>query len=282
MLSTFVRTITRNGVTQGIFIEGGLTRDGAFLEPKVGMLDYIVGSKRDPEFTTPLVLIPTAINYDRVLEDRHLTEELLGHEDRSTRSEKLRTTLGFLFKNFWRGVFGRFKRFGYAVVTFGEPLSVDDFLREHPNLLAPDFAARKPVLHALADRFLRRISAAIRVTRVTLAAGIFQSESPRPLTDAEIAAKIDVLRQSSRDRSWRLRETNGEETWRAARRILELRRLIIPAERWRSDLFEGDGVPVVEDAWQWNPAEILLRDYYANSLRPFEEIERRGWPAKSF
>src|SRR5438034_775704 len=63
VLSTFVRTITSNGVTQGVFIEGGLTRDGAFQKPKLGMLDYIVSAKRDPEFTAPLVLIPTAINF---------------------------------------------------------------------------------------------------------------------------------------------------------------------------------------------------------------------------
>src|SRR6202165_3554832 len=30
ILSTFVSTITKNGVTQDVFIEGGLTRDGAF------------------------------------------------------------------------------------------------------------------------------------------------------------------------------------------------------------------------------------------------------------
>ncbi len=52
ILSKFVQTITKNGVTQGIFIEGGLTRDGAFLKPKLGMLDYIVTAKRDPEFTS--------------------------------------------------------------------------------------------------------------------------------------------------------------------------------------------------------------------------------------
>src|SRR5437763_5331128 len=99
VLSTFVQTITKNGVTQGIFIEGGLSRDGAFQKPKLGMLDYIVTAKRDAAFGGPLFIIPTAINYDRVLEDRNLTEELLGREDRSTKGEKLSTTFGFLFKN---------------------------------------------------------------------------------------------------------------------------------------------------------------------------------------
>ena len=62
--------------------------------------------------------------------------------------------------------------------------------------------------------------------------------------------------------------------------MLERRHLIEPAEKWRSDLFEGEGVPVIEDAWQWNPREILLRDYYANSLLTFDEVKQRGWPER--
>src|SRR5947209_13610400 len=251
VLSSFVSTITKNGVTQGVFIEGGLTRDGAFQKPKLGMLDYIVTAKRSPEFTEPLFIIPTAINYDRVLEDRNLTEELVGREDRLTRVEKLRTTFDFLFKNFWRGVFRRFKRYGYAIVSFGEPIAVDAFIRDHPSILSPDFEQRKPELRALADSVMHAISAALPVTPVTLAARIF-SESREPLTDAEIVVRMDGYRDRWRDRIWLLRENNGTDMWRYARRILELRRLITPAQRWRSDLFEGEGVPVLEEAWQWN------------------------------
>ena len=40
------------------------------------------------------------------------------------------------------------------------------------------------------------------------------------------------------------------------------------------------GVPVIEEAWQWNPRETLLRDYYANSLMTFDEVKRRGWPER--
>src|SRR5258708_6341279 len=92
ILSTFVSTITKHGVTQGVFIEGGLTRDGAFQKPKLGMLDYIVAGKRDPGFSAPLFLIPTAINYDRVPEDRNLTEELVGQEDRPAVRSPVHTT----------------------------------------------------------------------------------------------------------------------------------------------------------------------------------------------
>ena len=279
VLSSFVGTITRHGVTQGIFIEGGLSRDGAFLKPKLGMLDYIVQAKRSPEFTEPLFIIPTAINYDRVLEDRNLTEELVGREDRLTRVEKLRTTFDFLFKNFWRGVFRRFKRYGYAIVSFGEPIAVDAFIRDHPSILSPDFEQRKPELRALADSVMHAISAALPVTPVTLAARIF-SESREPVTDAEMVVRMDGYRDRWRDRIWLLRENDGTDMWRYARRILELRRLITPAQRWRSDLFEGEGVPVLEEAWQWNPNQILLRDYYANSLMAFDDVKKRGWPER--
>lgn len=275
VLSSFVRTITKNGVTQGIFIEGGLTRDGAFMRPKLGMLDYIVTAKRDPDFTAPLFFIPTAINYDRVLEDRNLTEELVGKEDRSTKGAKLRTTFDFLFKNFWRGVFRRFKRYGYAIVSFGTPLLVDDFIREHPQILASDFDERKPHLRALAESVMAEIASALPVTPVTLAARVFAQRGV--VSDAEMVAAIE----RERGRLWLLREKTGEDVWREARWILELRRLIQPAQRWRSDLFDGEGVPVVEDAWQWNPDEILLRDYYANSLLTFAEVKQRGWPERA-
>jgi glycerol-3-phosphate O-acyltransferase len=275
VLSSFVRTITKNGVTQGIFIEGGLTRDGAFMKPKIGMLDYIVSAKRDPEFTAPLYIVPTAINYDRVLEDRNLTEELVGKEDRRTRGEKLRTSFDFLFKNFWRSLFRRFKRYGYAIVSFGTPLLVDDFIRQHPEILSAEFDQRKGALQSLADAVMVEISKALAVTPVTLAARIFRDK--QVVTDSEMAAAMD----RERDRLWLLREKTGEEVWRAARWMLELRRLIQPAEKWRSDLFAGEGVPVLEDAWQWNPAETLLRDYYANALLTFDEVKQRGWPERS-
>jgi glycerol-3-phosphate O-acyltransferase len=279
VLSSFVRTITKNGVTQGVFIEGGLTRDGAFQKPKLGMLDYIVTAKRDPAFDGPLVIIPTAINFDRVLEDRNLTEELIGREDRRSKGEKLSSTFDFLLKGFWRGLFRRFKRYGYAVVAFGKPIVVDDFARRHPALLAETYDERKEAMRELAEAIMSEISDALPVTPVCLAARVF-AEAKGPLTDGEIVAAIERYQERWRERVWIIREKTGREIWAAARNILELRHLIEPAEQWRSDLFEGEGVPVLEDAWIWNPRQILLRDYYANSLLTFDEVKRRGWPER--
>ena len=262
VLSGFVQTITRNGVTQGIFIEGGLTRDGAFQKPKLGMLDYIVNAKRDPEFEQPLVLMPTAINYDRVLEDRNLTEELMGREDRSTKLEKLNTTLEFLFKNLVRSFVKRFKRYGYAIVTFGTPVVVDDFIKEHPSLLANTFEERKEALTQLAELVMDEISRALPLTPVTLVARLFTQRET--WSESELAAALERERAAFADRVWLTREKTGAEIWNAARDILAIRHLIV----------ERDGL------WSWNADEPMLRDYYANSLLTFEEVKRRGWPER--
>jgi len=265
ILSKFVQTITRHGVTQGIFIEGGLTRDGAFQKPKLGMLDYIVSSKRNPEFTAPLYIIPTAVNFDRVLEDRRLTEELMGKEERSTRMEKLRTTAGYLFKNFFRSIFRRFKRYGYAIVTFGTPVSVDEFAREHPALLAETFEERKQDMQRLAERVMGEISAVLPVTPVTLIARIFEDHGDRTeISEQEIVAAVEGYRSRWAGRVWLIRERNASDIWRSARDILLLRHLL----------------EVVVGGWRWNPAEIPLRTYYANSLSTFEEVKSRGWPER--
>ena len=281
VLAKFVQTITKHGVTQGIFIEGGLSRDGAFQKPKLGMLDYLVTAKRDPEFDAPLYIIPTAVNYDRVLEDRNLTEELLGKEDRRTSGEKLKTTFDYLFRNFFRGIFKRFKRYGYAIVTFGNPISVDEFIKQHPDAVANTFEQRKPELQRLAELVMTEISNALPVTPVTLVAHAFARKAV--LTEEQMLAEIARLREEWRARTWLLREKTPAEIWKAARQVLELRHLIVPVEQWRDDLFaeELPSGAVLEDAWWWNPHERLLRDYYANAIVPFEEVKRRGWPPLS-
>src|SRR6476619_1553519 len=76
VLERYGQLITREGGTQGIFVEGGLTRDGKLRSPKIGLLDYVLGIGRDPAYAARLHVVPVAVNYDRVLEDRSLLREL--------------------------------------------------------------------------------------------------------------------------------------------------------------------------------------------------------------
>lgn len=124
VLERYVQTITRNGVTQGIFLEGGLSRDGWARPAKVGLLDYIVRTIRDPTFERDIWLVPVALNYDRVLEDRSLIRELTDHADRPGKLSQFATVSRFVSLNVVRLATGNLKRFGRVAVHFGPPQSV--------------------------------------------------------------------------------------------------------------------------------------------------------------
>lgn len=87
-----------NGVTRGIFIEGGLPRDGGFTDTKIGVIDYIMKIKSNPEFKGDVILVPVGINYDCFLEDRTLIDEWIRGKEKSGFRENMASLFKILFK----------------------------------------------------------------------------------------------------------------------------------------------------------------------------------------
>ena len=140
VLERYVQLITRNGVTQGIFLEGGLSRDGKIGKAKIGLLDYLLGVARDPELRKRLYIVPVAINYDRVLEDRSLLRELDAREGRALppKRAQLLEVMRYVWWNSARLVARRWKRYGRAAVVIGEPFPVAIQSAVHRRSFASD------------------------------------------------------------------------------------------------------------------------------------------------
>lgn len=253
VLERYVQLITRNGVTQGIFPEGGLTRDGRLRPPKLGLLDYLCRTVLDPEFDRDIWFVPVAINYDRVLEDRSLIRELVDPADRPGRLAQLSTVASYLLGNTIRLLTGRLQRYGRVAVNFGTPVSLRGWLRNRPpDLLTWSRERRLPALEELAQELLARIGAILPVTPVPLAAAALLSFGQSVIPRAALLERLDVLRD-------RLRDANAKvvrgalpihEVWARAWRMLRLRRLVV-AER--------DSLVVL-------PRGRPLLEYYANSI----------------
>jgi glycerol-3-phosphate O-acyltransferase len=186
VLERYVQRAVEAGITQGVFLEGGLTRDGALLPPKLGLLDYMARARAD------VVFIPVGINYDRVLEDVSLTEEALRGRAVSQpslpggRGRSLRRTAFWVLGLALRGATGRFHRMGYAVANFGPPVRA----RDH---LPGDFAdlgweVRKPHLSALAGHLMEAVRAQVPVTPVGLVAWSFLSLGSGSVPRGEVEA----------------------------------------------------------------------------------------------
>jgi glycerol-3-phosphate O-acyltransferase len=261
VLERYVQLITRNGVTQGVFLEGGLSRDGRFREPKLGILDYLVGVRRDPSFRRPLHVIPVAINYDRVLEDRSLLREIQTPEERPTRRQQAAEVVSYVVKVSLRFLLRRTRRYGRVCVNFGPPLDVDAWLAARPGILGLPREERLARIKELADDVMGRIAAIMPVTAVALAsAALLRSEGER-LSRARWESLMDDVRARLRQRDAHV--IGGE---RPSAEILD--RALVMLTMRRVVAHDGDGFRV-------DRAQEPLCRYYANSIAHFLEEPTR-------
>ncbi len=160
VLARYVQMATAGGATQAIFPEGGLSLDGGLRAPRLGLLNYVV-TGFDPEGARDVVFVPVSLNYDRVLEDRVLL--VAGREEKPRFRFSKRRMAGFVAHQFWLKMTGRFRRYGYAAVSFGAPVSLREFMRGQ---------ARENLTEALAAELMARIGAAVPVVPVPLVATV--------------------------------------------------------------------------------------------------------------
>jgi glycerol-3-phosphate O-acyltransferase len=193
VLERYIAMATENGVTQALYPEGGLTRDGLMREPRLGVLDYMLRGF-DPHADHDVVFIPLGINYDRTLEDRTL---LLDREPGGPRPGALGaawTTLRFVAQQVALMARSRWKRFGYACVNFGTPISVREWATardlDFRRLSKEDRFAR---IGELARRVMDEIGRLVPVLPVPLVATVFARNPGRGLAELEIKAEAGRL-----------------------------------------------------------------------------------------
>ncbi|MDB4881136.1 MAG: Glycerol-3-phosphate 1-O-acyltransferase [Gemmatimonadetes bacterium] len=254
VLERYVQLITREGVTQGIFVEGGLTRDGRLRAPKIGLLDYVLGIGRDPGFAARLHVVPVAINYDRVLEDRTLLRELESAPGapRTPRLTQLREVAGYLLSNTGRLASRRFRRYGRAAVVVGAPIPLAGWFARHPGLFALDRPERLGHVQALCDELLLRVGALVPVTPVPLVCAALQSFDADFVRHDALLERIGEMRGvlgtlNARDLG---ADRSSAETFDRAWRMLGMRHMVART---------GDGYLVL-------PRGRPLVSYYANSI----------------
>jgi glycerol-3-phosphate O-acyltransferase len=98
------------------YMEGGRSRSGKLMAPRLGLLSYVVDAIRRGK-CDDVQLIPVSIAYDQIQDVPEYAREAQG-------KEKERETIGWLF----RAVRSLRRRYGDIHIRFGEPVSVRDML----------------------------------------------------------------------------------------------------------------------------------------------------------
>ncbi len=253
VLGRYVHMATRQGVTQAIFPEGGLSRDGNLRDPKLGLLGYVV-SEFDAADDRDIVFVPVGLNYDRVLEDRILT----AHREREVSGRDFRVRIpamvAFLGTLLLRRITGRLYRFGYACVSFGRPLSLAQWQRERGIAFRElGQEARFEAVEKLAETLMQRIGAVIPALPVAMLSHLLLESGDEWVAETRMRQRAQELIQEleSRGAHVHLPRADHDYAFTTGLRMLALRNL---AQQ------NADG------QLRANPAEMTLLTYYANTI----------------
>src|SRR6185369_6064038 len=193
VLSRYVHLAVAGGLTQAMFPEGGLTRDGRLRPPKLGLLSYMV-SGFDPKGPRDAVFVPVGINYDRVLEDRVQTAALMTPEGEKPRFKFSPAVLaGFLWQNVMLRFRGRLYRYGYACVSFGKPVSLRQYVTERGiDFRTLDEQRRFAEIERLGEALMQQVGQVIPALPVSLVATVILGAA-KPLSALELKGEVEIL-----------------------------------------------------------------------------------------
>jgi len=248
VLERYVAMATAAGVTQAVFPEGGLSRDGRLRPPRLGILDYMLRAF-DPQSGRDVVFVPVGINYDRTFEDR----SFLVDRETSAKTGVILNTGRFVGRNLWLKARNEWYRFGYACVNFGSPLS----LREYAARRGVDFRGLSREEHSrrleeLARELMESVARVIPAVPVPLVATVFVREPARAWSELELKAAVLRLIEQLEAHGAHVYVPRGDQDYAIAvgLRMLTLRRLVEAAE----------------GLYRARPEELPLLTYYANSI----------------
>jgi glycerol-3-phosphate O-acyltransferase len=295
VLKRYVQLSAKRGVTQGIFPEGRLSRDGAMGPAKVGLLDCFVELCLDPEFKPDILLVPVGINFDRVLEDGALLAEAERGKEGVGIVGRLRSLGAFvvrgpitLVENGVRLLFGRTRRHGTAAVAFGEPISLRGFWRsEGVDVASLDPDERKAWLKSFGASLMAAIGKVVPATPVPIVAVAFERLGTVAVQRARLQSAVAGVLASLRDAGAPLVLGRAGAGARSVRRRLEREKEARSAETLdvEHELLADEEAGAVLDAALGilrrrrivrihddsvlpNPKRSRLLGYYAASLAP--------------
>ncbi len=253
VLSRYVAMATREGVPQAFFPEGGLSTDGKLREPKFGLLSYMLSgysqtSGRD------VVFVPVGINYDRVMEDRILTQKLEKDSTGRDYSISIKKAATFSAILIWRRLQGKLYKNGHACVSFGNPISLNEWVTR--NKITLDNITPKQnskIIEKLGDNLIEHVGNVIPIMPVALVASIFTKHKSKSFSELELKSEVFKLVKHYAKLGAHVHIPREDQDYAVSTglRMLTLRHIIIEDE---NGYFKA------------NPDETVILNYYANSI----------------
>ncbi|MBM4321676.1 MAG: hypothetical protein FJ125_17475, partial [Deltaproteobacteria bacterium] len=235
----YVRKLISEGFAIEFFIEGGRSRTGKLLPPRLGLLSMIVEAALGTTEKRPadVTFVPISVGYERIIEARSYTQELGG-------GHKKAENLGGLLAA--RRVLNR--RYGRLYVSFGEPLALAEVLG--PAVSGP--AAPRRLVQHLGERLVHGIEQAAIINPVALVALALMAHPRRGMAREELLVKVGWLLALARERGLPLSRIFADPLAPLVRRVESSREG--PLQETAAALAEGASAAAAPAAHAWGAA----------------------------
>lgn len=185
VIDAYMRRLVKDGYPLEFFLEGGRSRSGKVLSPKLGLLSIVVDAALGAK-ERPVWFCPISISYERTVEEQAYAKELIGSEKGKESFRALVTSARFLTRDY-----------GRLSVQFGTPILLDQVAEEvgaPPSSVGPPSPPkRRAMITRLAHRVMNEINQATAVTAGSLVATVLLSHERRGMTHAELLAECTAL-----------------------------------------------------------------------------------------
>ncbi len=190
VFEAYVRVLLQEKYNVKFFIEGGRSRTGMFLQPRLGMLSFLLRAVEDGA-VEDLYFVPTFIGYEQIPEEKSYLREMSG-------LDKKKESLGSIIRA--REILR--KRYGRVYVRFQAPLSFQEFREEWAR-----FNERRGNQPANDNKLVRDFGYRLMwgiirmgvITSVDLTATALRCLGNGPVKLADLVDGADLLAQIIRD-----------------------------------------------------------------------------------
>lgn len=184
----YLKKLVHDGIHHEFFPEGGRSRTGKLLQPKLGMFSWLTEAVLEGA-RDELLFVPIAIDYEKVVESSSYSAELKGGEKKAEDLSALLSAPKVLSENY-----------GRIHLRFDEPVSLRALLKER-NLIGKEVTEedKRGLVRALGHRVMWGINRVSTVTPHALLAAALLAHRRRGISENEVTDRIVLLRKIAED-----------------------------------------------------------------------------------
>lgn len=254
VFAEYIHKLLEEGFNIEQFIEGGRSRTGKLLMPKLGLLSILLNAYKNGA-CEDMIIVPIYIGYDRVLEEKSYLQELEGGQKEP---ETLRGVIKA--RKFLK------RRYGKIYIEFDDPILVNERVEKFGTPLSEMKPKEQNALcRNLGYRIINSINRTAVVTSYNLVASAILNASKDRFTYDQMMSIIDTYIKFLATQNAKLADTLVLDHVHAIQHALDAyvqSKFIEPASKDKE-------IPYSEKSYTINVARRPYLEYYKNNCISF-------------